>query len=501
MSASSDAADLARFGYRAQLARRLGSFSAFAAGFSYLSILTGIFQMFHVGFGAVGPVCFWTWPAVFAGQLCVALCLAELAAQYPLAGGLYQWARLSSGESLGRIVGGLYLACLVVTLAAVPLAWQTTLPQLWSGFQLLGSAEDERAAAANAVLLGCALIGLSWVVNAVGVRLLAWINNAGVFAELLGALALVGLLGMRAAHSPAILLQRFGHGVAVAQSPFLGFLLAMLMSSYVMFGYDTAGALAEETKDPRRRVPRAILQALTAAAMLGGLLLLVSLCAAPDLHDVRLGNPSFGLPFLLRQVLGTTTGKFLLADVAFAIAVCTLAVHTGAARLVFAMARDGSLPAARQLAKVAPHRQVPQVAVASVGLLALLVLLLNIRHPQIVALLTSVAVIWANLSYLLVTGPQLWRRLRNPKSAPGTESPGFSLGRAGLPINLLAVIFGIGICVNIGWPRAAVYGSGWAQRFAALYLTAGVLLLCGIALRASGPKGSQVGGAAASSAP
>ena len=68
------------------------------------------------------------------------------------------------------------------------------------------------------------------------------------------------------------------------------------------------------------------------------------------------------------------------------------------------------------LAKVAPHRQVPQVAVASVGLLALLVLLLNIRHPQIVALLTSVAVIWANLSHLLVTGLQSLAATSEPKS-------------------------------------------------------------------------------------
>jgi hypothetical protein len=39
-----DSQDLARQGYRQELDRTLGSFSAFAAGFSYLSILTGMFQ-------------------------------------------------------------------------------------------------------------------------------------------------------------------------------------------------------------------------------------------------------------------------------------------------------------------------------------------------------------------------------------------------------------------------------------------------------------------------
>ena len=62
----------------------MGSFSSFAAGFSYLSILTGMFQLFHDGFAHGGPAFFWTWPIVLAGQFLVALCFAELAAQYPI---------------------------------------------------------------------------------------------------------------------------------------------------------------------------------------------------------------------------------------------------------------------------------------------------------------------------------------------------------------------------------------------------------------------------------
>ena len=62
-------------------------------GFSYISILTGVFQMFYLGFAAAGPAFFWTWPVVFLGQFTVALCFAELAAHYPLSGGVYQWSR------------------------------------------------------------------------------------------------------------------------------------------------------------------------------------------------------------------------------------------------------------------------------------------------------------------------------------------------------------------------------------------------------------------------
>ena len=75
-----------QFGYKQVLDRTLGGFSSFAAGFSYISILTGVFQMFYVGYGAGGPAFYWTWPLVFLGQFTVALCFAELAARYPLVG-------------------------------------------------------------------------------------------------------------------------------------------------------------------------------------------------------------------------------------------------------------------------------------------------------------------------------------------------------------------------------------------------------------------------------
>src|SRR5690242_21825774 len=90
-SPTTDHNDLASFGYRQELKRSMGSFSSFAAGFSYISILTGLFQMFHLGYGVAGPAFFWTWPAVLIGQFLVALCFAELASRYPLSGGVYQW--------------------------------------------------------------------------------------------------------------------------------------------------------------------------------------------------------------------------------------------------------------------------------------------------------------------------------------------------------------------------------------------------------------------------
>src|SRR5215467_2505129 len=152
-----DARDLAGFGYRQELDRTLGRFSSFAAGFSYISILTGVFQTFYLGFGAGGRVFIWSWPVVLGGQFLVALVFAELASRYPLSGGAYQWSKLVGSPLLGWVVGWTYLACLVVTLAAVALALQATLPQISDWFEFVGSAGNSHDSAVNAVILGCVL--------------------------------------------------------------------------------------------------------------------------------------------------------------------------------------------------------------------------------------------------------------------------------------------------------------------------------------------------------
>src|SRR5580700_4235001 len=58
-----DSDELAKFGYKQELDRSLGLFSSFAAGFSYISIMTGVFELFFFGFFSGGPAFIWTWPA------------------------------------------------------------------------------------------------------------------------------------------------------------------------------------------------------------------------------------------------------------------------------------------------------------------------------------------------------------------------------------------------------------------------------------------------------
>jgi urea carboxylase system permease len=471
-SPATDTNDLSRFGYRQELKRSMGSFSSFAAGFSYISILTGLFQMFHLGYGVAGPGFFWTWPFVLTGQVLVALCFAELASRFPLSGGVYQWAKFTGNPFFGWMTGWIYLACLVTTIAAVAMALQVSLPQISSSFQIVGTSGDPKSVAMNAILLGSILIVTSTIINVRGIKLLALINNIGVFAELIGIVFLIVLLFINRVRSPI---------EAVVQTntsfPDVSILIAAsaLTASYVLYGFDTAGTLAEETHDPRKKAPRAILQALLAAGFAGLLVLLLSLMAVPDLGTPELGTMSGGLPMLVKSVLGGTTGSLFLCIVIFAIIVCTLAVQSGAVRLMFAMGRDGCLPYSKSLSEVSPKTQTPVLATLLCGLGALIILAMNLQFPKVFELVTSIAILWANLAYWIVVALQLRNRIVFRRNGVDPDSK-FNLGKWGLPVNILALIWSTFMIVNVSWPRTSTYGLEWYNQYSAWIYTA--CLIC-----------------------
>jgi urea carboxylase system permease len=471
--------DLASFGYRQELKRSLGSFSSFAAGFSYISILTGLFQMFYLGYGVAGPGFFWTWPFVLAGQLLVALCFAELASRFPLSGGVYQWAKFTGNPFLGWMTGWIYLACLITTIAAVAMALQVSLPQISSSFQIIGTSNDPKSIAKNAILLGSVLIVTSTIVNAKGIKLLALINNIGVFAELVGIIFLIVLLFLKKVRSPIDAVVHIKYiGSAFKSFPDVTILMAAtaLTASYVLYGFDTAGTLAEETLDPRKKAPRAILQALLTAGFAGLLVLLFALMAVPDLGMPDLGNIRGGLPMLVKSVLGKTTGSLFLCIVIFAITVCTFAVQSGAVRLMFAMGRDGCLPFSKSLSEVSSKTQTPVLATLLCGLAAIIILAMNLQFPKVFELVTSIAILWANLAYWIVVALQLKNRFISARYGVDTDAR-FNLGKWGFPVNILALIWSTFMVINVSWPRTATYGLEWYHQYSAWIYTAGLICL------------------------
>ena len=388
---------------------------------------------------------------MFAGQLLVALCFSELAARYPISGCIYQWATRLGGKVWGWTAGWLMLVAQVVTVAAAAIALELVLPAVWSGFQVMSSFGG------NAVFLGSCLLVVTTAINAVGVKVMNVINSVGVTCELIGVTLLCVALFAKSERGPGVVLHT-GAGVGHGSGYLWSFIISGLMAAYVMVGFDSAGELSEETKNPRRTAPRTILRALVVSGIGGALMLLATLMAAPSVIDGSLGDPTKGLPYVLTSRLGDTLGRVFLVDVALAVSVCTLAIQTATTRMIFSMARDKALPFSTALAKVNQRTGTPIRPAIVVGVVTVGLLVVNIGNPQVFLALSSVCIMLLYIAYLMVTTPLLLRRLRSW----GTPEEGlFSLGRWGVAINSAAIAWGVFMAVNLGWPRAKVYGTDW----------------------------------------
>ncbi len=174
-------------------------------------------------------------------------------------------------------------------------------------------------------------------------------------------------------------------------------------------------------------------------------------------------------------------GRVFIADVALAASVCTLAIQTATTRMVFSMARDRVLPFSIQLAKVSPKTRTPILPAAVVGVLAMAILVLNIFQPAMYTALASVCIMLLYIAYLMVTVPLLRRRLQGwpavgtPQAKTATGKELFGLGKWAIPLNVVAVVWGLAMTVNLAWPRNAVYnpvgGHHWyLQHFALVFL-------------------------------
>ncbi len=482
ISSASDSDELAQFGYKQELDRSLGSFSSFAAGFSYISILTGVFQLFGFAFLSAGPAFWWSWPIVLTGQMLVALCFAELAGQFPLAGSVYQWSKQLGTAFVSWTAGWLLLVGSIVTVAAVAVAYQVILPQITTWFQFVGTKADAGLystpdGAKNAVLLGVGLVVFTTIVNMIGVKLMSRINNAGVAAELVGVALLIVLLAVHITRGPSVILETNGTGAGHDWGYFGAFLIGGIVSTYVMYGFDTAGSLAEETNNPRKHAPVAIIRALAAAGLAGGLLMLVAMMAVGNITAKEIGT--LGLPFIVKDTLGETLGDFFLIDARDR---HHRLLPGGAHRRHPDDVLDGARrpPAARRSASPAcrASRRRRSCPALVIGGLTILLLVINLGNQRVFFVLTSVGIITFYLAYTCVTLPMLLARLRGdwPRPDHGTY---FSLGRWGLPVNVAAVVYQIIAIVNLAWPREAVYGADhWYFQYGA-FTFIGVFLLGG----------------------
>jgi len=219
----------------------------------------------------------------------------------------------------------------------------------------------------------------------------------------------------------------------------------MFMSLFVIYGFDTAATLAEETHNPRSAAPKAVLYSVIGAFIIGGVFLLGTLMAIPHLGLAIKG--AWGPAQIIQANFSPAFATVYLLVVSAAIFVCCLSIMAATIRLCFGMSRDNQLPISRPLAKVSPKLHTPIWTCIVVALLAA-VPFLQFSGAGTIAIAATAMIYFA---YFLGNIAILRARTRGfPKQA----AP-FRLGRWGLLINILGLVYGLAMLINFAWPRAA----------------------------------------------
>jgi amino acid transporter len=457
-----DDAHLESLGIKPQLNRTLGLFSSFAIAFSYISVATGSFTQQAVAIGVGGPPFIWAWIFVILGQTFVALNFAELSSHFPVAGSIYQWSKRLSNKTLGWFTGWFYFWAGALTVTAVA----ATVPLVMSPLFGIDLAAASPIPFLNtwSFLAVMAMI-VSTLINAFGVRLLAFLNNLGVAAEILGMVVLALVLLIFANHQPISVIFDTSYTADLAGGNYLAvFLVGMFLALFVVYGFDTAGTFGEETVDAGRQAPRGILAAIWLSGIAGFIFLLAITLSFQDMEAAVAEGQAFGFPFAttiqqnLNQVLfgDVTLGDLYLVIILIAVSVCTLAIHGATTRLMFSMGRDGRLPLGRTWGHVNQTFKTPTNAAIGVGILSTLPLLITGAAASFYLAIAATGTIY--ISYLLCN----WGVLRARRRGWPHQGAWFKLGSWGTVINVLALVYGLLMVVNIGlweWEGFGDYGN------------------------------------------
>lgn len=323
------------------LRRELGLLDAVGVGFGAI-VGAGIFVVTGVAAGIAGP-------AFLAGLLvaaiaatCNALSSAQLAAEYPQAGGTYEYGYRVLNPWAGFAAGWMFLASKISAAGTVALGLAGYLDALVPGL-------NPRVVAVGAVIAFTLL-------NYFGVKRSSRANLA-IVAVSLGALLIFVIAGANAF--------RVENLRPFAPAGWRGTLQAAAILFFAYTGYARIATLAEEVREPRRTIPRAIVLTIGGAVLLYLAVAAVAVGAVGAERMAATAAPlrvaALALPQRWVALVVTVGGVTAMLGV-------ILSQLLGLSRMAFAMARRGDLP--RALEHVHPRHGVPGRAVLAIGAIA-----------------------------------------------------------------------------------------------------------------------------------
>lgn len=341
------------------LKRSLGMTQVVFLGLAYMSP----FAVFDT-FGVVSAVTHGHVPAAYVlitvAIIFTALSYGKMARLFPEAGSAYTYTKKTISPELGFLVGWsalldyLFLPMINALLAGIYLS--ASFPHIPAWIWVVGS------------------VVIITFINIAGIKVAVSANTLFVLFQLLIAVFFV-ILTTRAIIN--------GEGVeGFTIRPFFSedIEMSLLFSgasilALSFLGFDAVTTLSEETINPKKSIPKAILL----IALIGGIFFISVTFFMQNLYpDVsELKNINGASPEIARQIGGILFQSVFTSGALVSVLASGLAAQTSASRLLYAMGRDGVLPK-KWFGKIHKKRQTPVFNIVFVGVLALAALFLNL---------------------------------------------------------------------------------------------------------------------------
>jgi APA family basic amino acid/polyamine antiporter len=388
-----------------QLKRAVGLLDLTALGIGAV-IGTGIFVILGEAIGDSGPAIILSF--VLAGVTCAfsALSYAELASTIPVSGSAYTYGYATMGELVAWIIGWDLILEYGVSIAAVAVGWGQYFNELLDTLFGLQLPDAIASAPGDGGVFNLPAVFLILAVGTLlmtGVRESARANSVMVVIKLVIVVLFIVLAftGFDSAN-----LHPFApHG-------FDGIVTAGSVVFFAYIGFDAISTSGEETKNPGRDLPIAIIGSLAICTLL---YILVSLSASAAVPYEKLNGQDAPLAFALKQMGFDWAANLISLGALIAITSVVLTVLYGQTRIMFAMCRDGLLP--RRWAKLSSRQTPVRITAGFMVLSSVVAAFVPLAEiAKLVNIGTLFAFVITNIGVIVLrrTDPDLERSFRVP---------------------------------------------------------------------------------------
>ena len=327
-----------------ELKRHMGLFGTTMYGMG-LILGAGIYVLIGQAAGIAGNVVwvsfvFGAVAAVFSG-----LSYAELSSMFPKSAAEFLFVKNAfKNNFLAFLVGWMTIFTSIISASTVALGFGGYLTGFFG---------------APIVVSAISLIALLSLINFIGIRESSWMNVAFTLIEASG-LILIIYLGFTYGGTEPVDYFESPAGLG-------GISLAFVLIFFAFIGFEDIVNIAEETKNPKKILSRAIILSISITAII---YILVSLAAIQILNWQELGSSLSPLADVAKKILGSN-GQFILSIIAlFATANTVLIILVAGSRIIYGMARQHSLPTL--LGRIHYRTKTPWIAVLGIMITAII---------------------------------------------------------------------------------------------------------------------------------